>query len=163
MPKLRSWTDEQLEIAIKNSKSYRAVIKDLGLVPAGGNYVQVQKRVGELGFDTNHFTGKGWSRGMTYHNKRSPAIDDLLVIGSSTQSYKLKRRLYESGLKLPICELCGWAQVSEDGRIPLELDHINGAHNDNRLENLRILCPNCHSLQLTHRGRNKKVVLARMS
>lgn len=45
--------------------------------------------------------------------------------------------------------------MSEDGRIPLELDHINGDRHDNRLENLRVLCPNCHSLKPTHRGLNR--------
>ena len=52
--------------------------------------------------------------------------------------------------------MCGWAKISIDGRIPLELDQINGNRHDNRLENLRILCPNCHSLQITHRGMNIK-------
>ena len=70
---------------------------------------------------------------------------------------RVKKASFLHGLKKPECELCGWAQKSIDGRIPIELDHINGDHSDNRLENLRILCPNCHSLQPTHRGRNKKV------
>ncbi|QQS22454.1 HNH endonuclease [Candidatus Saccharibacteria bacterium] len=64
--------------------------------------------------------------------------------------------------KKPKCEICGWEERSIDGRIPVELDHINGIHSDNRLENLRILCPNCHSLQPTHRGRNKKRRYAQM-
>ena len=162
MPRQRSWTDNQLTDAVANAKSYRSVIITLGLIPAGGNYVQVQERVKYLELDTNHFTGMTWNKGTTYHSKSRPAIEDLLVLGSTVQSFKLKRRLYESGLKLQNCELCGWSQLSEDGRIPLELDHINGNHTDNRLENLRILCPNCHSLQPTHRGRNKKVALARM-
>ncbi|MEX2398487.1 MAG: HNH endonuclease [Candidatus Saccharimonadales bacterium] len=59
-------------------------------------------------------------------------------------------------MKLPKCELCGWDKRSIDGRTPVELDHINGDRYDNRLENLRVLCPNCHSLQPTHRGRNMK-------
>jgi hypothetical protein len=63
---------------------------------------------------------------------------------------------FKEGIKKEECEMCGWAKSSLDGRIPLELDHINGDHHDNRLINLRILCPNCHSLQPTHRGKNKK-------
>lgn len=162
MPQLRSWTDSDLKVAVNSNRSYRSVISALGLVPAGGNYVQVKKRISDLGLDTNHFTGKGWGKGLRYHNRRLPNLKDILVENSTVQSFKLKRRLYESGLKLPVCEICGWAEVSEDGRIPLELDHINGDHCDNRIENLRILCPNCHSLQPTHRGSNKKVRYARV-
>lgn len=143
-------------------KSYRAVIKALGLIPAGGNYAQVQARVVELGISTTHFTGSGWNKGIAYHTKSRPTIDELLIDGSTVQSYKLKKRLYEEGLKEQKCEICGWAEISTDGRIPLELDHINGQHSDNRLENLRVLCPNCHSLQPTHRGKNKRVHFARV-
>ncbi|MDD3035391.1 MAG: hypothetical protein PHO93_00545 [Candidatus Saccharimonadaceae bacterium] len=163
MPKERSWTDSQLIEAVTSSKSYRSVIIALNLIPAGGNYSQVQTRIKNLGLDTSHFTGMTWNKGTTYHSSSRPPIDDLLVKGSTVQSFKLKQRLYESGLKKQECELCGWAEVSIDGRRPLELDHTNGDHSDNRIENLRILCPNCHSLQPTHRGKNKKVVLARMS
>jgi 5-methylcytosine-specific restriction endonuclease McrA len=158
----RSWTDRELIDAVLSSKSIRSVIKKLGLVPAGGNYSQINNRINLLRINTEHFTGKGWSAGITYHNKSRAKMSDLLVAGKEVQSFKLKKRLYESGLKTPICELCGWNQISEDGRIPLELDHINGDHKDNRLENLRILCPNCHSIQPTHRGRNKKIAYARM-
>jgi 5-methylcytosine-specific restriction endonuclease McrA len=162
MPKHRSWTDQQLIEAVAASYSYRAVLIKLGLIPAGGNYAQVQKRIQELKITTLHFTGSRWNIGKTYHTKTRPVLESLLIQGADVQSYKLKKRLYESGLKQPKCELCGWAKQAADGRIPLELDHINGVHNDNRLENLRILCPNCHSLQPTHRGKNKKAHLARV-
>lgn len=162
MPKLRSWTDDQLIAAVKNSYSYRAVLLSLGLVPAGGNYSQLQKRVRLLNLSTDHFTGKRWNMGRTYHTKSRPPLIELLVENSEVQSYKLKQRLYQESVKQPMCEICGWAQQAPDGRIPLELDHINGDRHDNRLENLRILCPNCHSLQPTHRGKNKRVKLARV-
>ena len=163
MPKQRSWTDEQLISAVQESLSTREVIGRVGLIPAGGNYVQISARINELNLDTTHFTGSRWNKGKTYHTKTRPKLETMLISGSQVQSFKLKRRLFEEGIKEPKCELCGWEEVSSDGRIPVELDHINGDHSDNRLVNLRILCPNCHSLQPTHRGKNKKAKLARVS
>lgn len=162
MPKQRSWTDEQLAAAVAESTSYRMVLIKLQLIPAGGNYEQIKRRIKELSIDSKHFTGMGWNIGLKFKPNPARPLEEILVIGSTAQSFVLKKRLFAEGLKRPACELCGWAQVSEDGRIPVELDHVNGNHADNRLENLRILCPNCHSLQSTHRGRNKKIRLAKM-
>lgn len=162
MARIRSWADEQLVEAVAASKSYRQVLLLLGLIPAGGNYEQVKRRVRELGLVTEHFTGMGWNIGLQFHPNPPAPLETLLVVDGTAQSFVLKKRLFVAGLKKPKCELCGWAKRSADGRVPVELDHINGNHHDNRLENLRILCPNCHSLQPTHRGKNKKVKLARV-
>jgi len=75
------------------------------------------------------------------------------VVGRRVQSNNLKERLIREGLKKRICELC--ERKDWNGRpIPLELDHVNGRRDDNRLENLRIVCPNCHAQTSTYRGRN---------
>jgi hypothetical protein len=151
----RSWTREQLVGAVKNSFSLRQVLKKLNLQEAGGNYEQIKKYIKELGLDSNHFHGKAWNKGLKGIGKPIYSLEQILTKNSGYQSYMLKIRLFSSKLKTPLCELCGWSHKAPDGRLPLELDHINGDRHDNRLENLRILCPNCHSLQPTHRGRNR--------
>ena len=156
MPKQRSWTDEQLKEAVPKSRSFRAVLIALNLVPAGGNYEQVKNTINKLELSTDHFMGKGWNVGLKFRPVAPKPIGELLVANGTMQSFSLKRRLFQAGLKKPKCELCGWAKRSIDGRVPVELDHINGDRHDNRIENLRVLCPNCHSLQPTHRGKNKK-------
>jgi len=152
----KSWTEAQLRKAAKQARSIREIIKALGLRPAGGNYDQITKYLKAYHIDTSHLKGRGWSRGMKGLFKPSTPLERILVKRSDYQSYKLKKRLFLSGKKKQTCEECGWAERSKDGRVPLELDHINGDARDNRLENLRILCPNCHSLKPTHRGRNIK-------
>ena len=82
-------------------------------------------------------------------------LEKILVKGSDFQSFKLKKRLFDAGLKQKYCEQCKWAKQTESGYLPLELDHINGDRHDNRIENLKVLCPNCHSLTPTHRSRKR--------
>lgn len=154
MPQPRRWTKESLIQAVKSSFSYRQVLLKIGLVPAGGNYQQVKHYIAKYKLSTKHFRGKGWSLGLTGIGKPRLLLEAILTKGSTFQSFKLKRRLFAAGLKPQHCEVCGWAKKNLDGYLPLELDHINGDRYDNRLTNLRILCPNCHSLQPTHRGRN---------
>jgi 5-methylcytosine-specific restriction endonuclease McrA len=154
----RSWTIKMLKEAVENSTSIRQVIAKLGLVEAGGNYDQVKKYIKENSISTEHFKGMGWNKGMRYFRPQI-SLDEILVENSTYQSFKLKKRLFQSNLKKQKCEECGWKKVSKDGRLPLELDHINGKRHDNRIENLRILCPNCHSLKPTHRGLNRKKML----
>ena len=151
----KSWTEKQLVEAVRTSFSLRQVLSKLRLVEAGGNYEQVKRYINELNLDSKHFKGKAWNKGMQGIGKPIYSLKEILTKNSTYQSYMLKNRLFEAGLKKQNCELCRWAQQALDGRVPLELDHINGDRHDNRLENLRVLCPNCHSLQDTHRGRNR--------
>ena len=152
----RSWTIEQLKEAVASSTSYRQVIAKLGLVEAGGNYDQAKKYIKEENLSTEHFKGKAWNKGLKLGFKPLVPLEDILIESVYFQSHQLKKRLFRELIKEEKCELCGWSERSLDGRIPVELDHINGDRHDNRIENLRILCPNCHSLQSTHRGLNKR-------
>jgi hypothetical protein len=149
----RRWTDDELVGAVQISRSVAQVIRKLGLIPAGGNYDLVQQRIRALGLDTTHFTGSLGGRSTP-----TPAtpLHEILVANRFTSSHKLKKRLIREGIKQARCERCGWAERAPDGRVPLELDHVNGDKFDNRIENIRILCPNCHALQPTHRGLNQK-------
>jgi len=80
-------------------------------------------------------------------------LSEILVKDSIYQSNKLRKRLIKAGLKSHQCETCGLVEWL-GSPIPLELDHINGDKHDNRLPNLRIICPNCHALTDTYRGKN---------
>ena len=155
------WTDEELRKAVTAARSYAETIRAIGLIPAGGNYDQVKRRIVELRLDVSHFTGQSWNAGGVFRPRPPRSLDEMLVAGRWTTTHNLKKRLLREGLKTSACELCGWCVRSPDGRIPVELDHINGDKTDNRLENLRILCPNCHALQPTHRGLNKQSVRRR--
>lgn len=150
----RSWSEAQLRKAVAASTSYRQVLSKLNLREAGGNYAQIKKYISELAIGTGHFKGRAWNKGLKIKGVPRIPLEKILVRNSSFQSFKLKKRLFAAKLKPMRCEECGWAKTNSEGYLPLELDHINGDSRDNRLENLRILCPNCHSLKPTHRGRN---------
>jgi len=128
----------------------------LGLKPAGGNYQQLKKYISENELDTSHFRGQGWNVGLKFIPKPARPLKDILKKNVKFQTYKLKKRLFREGYKKEKCEACGWAEVSEDGRIPLEINHKNGDSTDNRLCNIEIVCPNCHSLKPFYRGSKLK-------
>lgn len=142
-----------LERAVKETFSYRQVLSRIGLKEAGGNYKQIKKYISEYKLDISHFKGRGWNAGLSGIGKPVIPLSKILVRNSTFQSYKLKKRLFADKLKPQHCEQCGWSKKTQSGHLPLELDHINGDHTDNRIENLRVLCPNCHSLTPHHRGR----------
>lgn len=151
----KTWADVDLVEAVKDSKSVAAVIKKLGLKPAGGNYQTVNNKIKELNLDTSHFTGQGWNIELKFKPIIAKPLKDILVKECNYQSYKLAKRLIKEGYKECKCEICNLTEWLGKP-IKLELHHINGVHTDNRLENLQLLCPNCHSYTDNYRGKNIK-------
>lgn len=152
----RSWKIDELRRAVADSRSIRQVIKKLKLIPAGGNYKQIEKYIKENSLSTDHFLGQGWNLGLDFVPNPAIPLKKILIKESNFQTHKLKKRLFKEKVKQERCEICGWAEVSADGRIPLELNHKNGDPHDHRLKNLEILCPNCHSLKPHYRGSKLK-------
>jgi hypothetical protein len=141
-----------LEDVVANARSLAGVLRGLGLPITGAMYSRVKREIAAAGLSTTHFDGQGWSRGKTFPEQRKP-VEECLRRDHHVRSSWLRGRLIEEGLLEPRCDRCRrrrWLDVP----IPLELDHIDGDRTNNLLENLRVLCPNCHALTPTYRGRN---------
>ena len=147
-----SYSEQELRDVVKVSGSLRQVLQKLNIVAAGGNYETTKKRISDYGIDTSHFHGQKWNKGKTIGPKRS--VEEYLIEGKLVQSHKLKLRLIAEGLKKHKCECCGITEWNGQPT-PIELDHIDGNRYNNTIENLRILCPNCHAQTPTYRGKNK--------
>lgn len=140
-----NYSKELLEEKIKDCYSFAELCRRLGLKPEGSNPKNVRKKLEEFGVDYSHFTGQGWNKkGHPSYGNTGKPIEELLVENGTQPSSKIRERLINLGIKENKCECCG---ISEwQGKpITIQLHHINGNHYDHRLENLMMLCPNCHS------------------
>jgi hypothetical protein len=149
-------TKEELEEAVKKSLALAGVCRELDMKPCGGNYKTLHTKFKEWEIDTSHFTGAAWNQGNTFRpfGKKYELVDVLIEDSPYKSSHSLKKRLFKEGLKTKECEECGIVEWNGK-QITLELDHVNGDNTDNRLENLKILCPNCHSQTPTFRNKKR--------
>jgi hypothetical protein len=149
----RKWSDQDLKIAVEASDTKSEVIRKLGLkTNSSGNFQTIDKHIKSLNLDCSHF-----KENVVGKHQKEWALEDVLIINSPYSSTKnLKKKLLKAGLLREECYICGIKKWLEK-KLTLQLDHINGNNTDNRIENLRLLCPNCHSLTPTFcRGKRTK-------
>lgn len=155
------YTKEMLEPIINNSKSVRETILTLGLKDAGGNYKTIKKLITKYEIDVSHFYGPLWNKGQTFLTdkriKSKYSIDGMFSSNSLVSNDRLKKIILSEGLLENKCCSCGNEGEWMGKPLTIELDHINGVNNDNRIENLRFLCPNCHSQTPTFRKKKSSI------
>lgn len=153
---VRSVSDVELTDAVANSISIRQVCLKLGTSTSGNSHEALRAKIRKLGLNTGHFTGKAWLKGKSHRYNRRIPLDKILCQNSRYNRVSLKKRLLEANLLENKCYECGMPPIWNFKPLVLRLDHINGVSNDNRIENLRLICPACDSQSETYCGRNIK-------
>lgn len=139
--KYTKYTKEILEPIIRSSLSFAECLKKLGVRATGGNYKNLQRNIEKFGLDTSHMLNQAINSGKEF--KR---FDDI------KKPETIKRRLVkERGYLCERCFISEWLNEP----IVLELEHCDGDNRNNSRENLKLLCPNCHSQTLTWRNRKR--------
>lgn len=153
-------SEEDFKECIRKSLNFRQALINLKLKPAGGNYKIIKKKIKDLNIDISHFTGKLWLKGKTHDWSRKTPLVDILVNNSKYggSGTALKKKLFKAGLFIKKCYKCNLTKWLNQP-ISLELEHINGNNSDNRIENLTLLCPNCHAQTDTYRRRKDSLKL----
>jgi predicted RNA-binding Zn-ribbon protein involved in translation (DUF1610 family) len=151
------YTPEMLRPIVSESFSYSEVVRKLGLRPHGGTNDYIKRVIMKFGIDAGHFTGSFWARGKKGGTSGFIPAYKILVLRhkncSRQPSHKLRRALLEIGRPYE-CEECGLLGVWNNKTLILQVDHRNGKVHDDREENLRFICPNCHSQTPNFGSRN---------
>lgn len=147
-----NWTENQLKDAVRDSICLSQVLQKLEMGHSSGNYRTINKYIKRYNIDNSHFRA---TEVMSPKFVRRFPLEEILIENSPYEwTNNLKKRLIEENVLTELCSECG-INTWNNKRLVLQLDHINGHRNDNRIENLRLLCPNCHSQTETFSGRNK--------
>jgi hypothetical protein len=154
-------TVEELKNAIASCSSFKGVAEKFGLFNSGSNLTRLKEKAEKHNIDFSHFTGQLWSKGKTkIEDKRIKAsfsdTNEVFCENSKVPPSTIKELILKKNLVPYVCAICGQEPMWNGRELKLQMDHINGIRNDHRLENLRILCPHCHTQTETYGGKNQK-------
>ena len=149
------WTTPLVEFKniVNESFTITECLKKLGLVNKGRNNKTFLARIEEEYISIEHIRRQSSS---VAQSKRRIPLEDFLVLGREVKGSDLKKKLISANLMKDECSVCGQLPEWNGKPLSLESDHINGNRLDNRIENLRIICPHCHSQTDTFRGKANK-------
>jgi transposase-like protein len=148
---------EELVKVVANSNSLSDIVRSFNLVVAGSHYKTLKKRLQEDNIDFSHIKlGLGNNKGRRFCSTAKP-LQEIMIKNSNYNRGNLKKRLLSGNILENRCYICCQKEIWNGKKLIMVLDHINGINNDNRLENLRMLCPNCNSQQETFCGKNLKI------
>lgn len=150
------YTQDLLEAAVSKSQTMAEVLLNLGVTNYSGSlHNHLKAKIAQLGIDTSHMKGRGWAKGRVSSRKKSAAeILQPTATGKRGYTYQLRRALLESGVP-HTCNLCGLAAEWQGRPLVLQLDHRDGDWSNHTAENLRFLCPNCHTQTPTYGKKSK--------
>lgn len=155
---MRQYTKEWLQELCQDSYSYAEVLGKAGRKQGGGAQQTLKNKIELWNIDISHFTGQRWQKSPNQkpqEGKEKYSLDEVFIKDSPV-TQKVLRGYIERHMILEYkCVSCGCDGHWLNGKISLEIDHIDGDNNNNEISNLRYLCPNCHALTDTYRGRNK--------
>jgi hypothetical protein len=156
--KIWSVSRDELWNVVLNSSVLSAALKHFGMDPSSGNYRILKERLRIENIDYTHIPlGLSCNKDRPpRHKTKQPTLDEVLVEHSTYSRKSLKNRLLKEGLLIEKCYECGIGPEWNGKLLSLQIDHINGISDDNRIENLRILCPNCHAQTITFGSKRLK-------
>jgi len=155
---LKHKTFEQLKVAAMAASSAAQAARLLGLTDTGNTVTRLKQKLKQNNIDTSHWTGQLWSKGKTALDdariRKSKPVQDIFTENSNASPHYVRTLILKKNLLDYRCLICCNDGTWMGKPVNLELDHINGNRKDNRLENLRWLCPMCHSQTETFCGKN---------